>query len=247
MNTEVTTTQTETTVSSLIPQDVIESLVLNGDLSKMNGDQKVQYYNHICKSLGLNSLTQPFEIINLKGKLKMYAKKDATDQLRRIYGVSVIKVESQEVAGIYMATVFVKDRNGREDSDVGAVPIANLQGEALANAIMKATTKAKRRATLSICGLGMLDESEIESIQATESAPQQSNTIGIDVIQVTPETEAHIEQMLTAIFDQRVPESDFLPETKQQFVDNFRGQFKSGQMQMEYANNVYNKVVSYFQ
>ncbi|BEJ60493.1 hypothetical protein B10172_05150 [Campylobacter jejuni] len=30
---------------------------------------------------------------------------------------------------------------------------------------MKAITKAKRRVTLSICGLGMLDESELETIK----------------------------------------------------------------------------------
>lgn len=34
--------------------------------------------------------------------------------------------------------------------------------EALANALMKAETKAKRRVTLSIAGLGLLDESELE-------------------------------------------------------------------------------------
>src|SRR5690606_24912460 len=34
----------------------------------------------------------------------------------------------------------------------------------LANAYMKAETKAKRRVTLSICGLGWLDETETETI-----------------------------------------------------------------------------------
>jgi hypothetical protein len=41
------------------------------------------------------------------------------------------------------------------------VNIEGLKGEALANALMKAETKAKRRATLSAVGLGMMDESEI--------------------------------------------------------------------------------------
>jgi hypothetical protein len=40
------------------------------------------------------------------------------------------------------------------------VLIGKLQGEARANAVMKAITKAKRRVTLSICGLGLMDESE---------------------------------------------------------------------------------------
>jgi hypothetical protein len=34
----------------------------------------------------------------------------------------------------------------------------------LGNAMLKATTKAKRRVTLSMCGLGMLDEDEVASI-----------------------------------------------------------------------------------
>jgi hypothetical protein len=59
----------------------------------------------------------------------------------------------------------VKGPSGRCDEDIGAVSIKSLQGEALANALMKATTKAKRRATLSICGLSFVDESEIDSIQ----------------------------------------------------------------------------------
>jgi hypothetical protein len=42
--------------------------------------------------------------------------------------------------------------------------VKGLSGEALANALMKAETKAKRRATLSICGLGMLDETEVEDV-----------------------------------------------------------------------------------
>ena len=44
-----------------------------------------------------------------------------------------------------------------------------LKGDALANALMKAETKAKRRVTLSIAGLGWLDETELDTIA---QAPQ---------------------------------------------------------------------------
>jgi len=47
---------------------------------------------------------------------------------------------------------------------LGALSLKGLNAEDRANAIMKAETKAKRRVTLSICGLGFLDESEIENI-----------------------------------------------------------------------------------
>jgi hypothetical protein len=46
-----------------------------------------------------------------------------------------------------------------------------LKGDAYANAIMKAETKAKRRATLDLLGLGILDETEAESIPNAQPAP----------------------------------------------------------------------------
>src|SRR5262249_39548261 len=52
----------------------------------------------------------------------------------------------------------------RTDESIGAVNINGLRGDALANGLMKAETKAKRRGTLSICGLGFLDETETETI-----------------------------------------------------------------------------------
>ena len=53
--------------------------------------------------------------------------------------------------------------------------IKGLAGDALVNAKLKAITKAKRRVTLSICGLGFLDETEIETIPtaAPHSQPAQ--------------------------------------------------------------------------
>jgi len=145
---------------------VLEALVLNGDLSKMSDQQKVMYYKHVCESLGINMMTQPFKILNLKGKLIMYATKDCSDQLRKRDGVSVEKLEAVLLGDIYIVTATAKNRDGKMDSDIGAVSIVGLKGEDLANAYMKATTKAKRRVTLSICGLGLPDESEVETIDA---------------------------------------------------------------------------------
>jgi len=145
---------------------VIEALVLNGDLSKMNDQQKVLYYKHVCDSLGLNPLTQPFKILKLQGRETMYATKDATDQLRARDGISVVELIPERIEDIYVVRAVVRNKDGRADSDMGAVNIQGLRGEALANSLMKATTKAKRRATLSICGLGIMDESEIETVDA---------------------------------------------------------------------------------
>ncbi|MGE5594790.1 MAG: hypothetical protein ACM3S1_01995 [Hyphomicrobiales bacterium] len=56
-------------------------------------------------------------------------------------------------------------KDGRTDESVGAVSVKGLQGENLANALMKAETKATRRVTLSVAGLGWLDETEVASVQ----------------------------------------------------------------------------------
>lgn len=139
---------------------ILEQVVVNADLSKLKAHDRVAYYNAVCKSLGLNPLTQPFSYIYLNGKLTLYARRDATDQLRKVHGVAVEEMTEILRGDIIIVTCRVKDSRGRTDVSKGAVSVAGLRGEALANAIMKAETKAKRRATLSIVGLGWADELE---------------------------------------------------------------------------------------
>ena len=143
----------------------IESALIDGDLSRLTDEQRLSYYKNLCESLNLNPLSKPFAYLRLNGKLVLYALKDATDQLRASRGVSITKLERERIDDIYAVTAYATDSKGRSDSSIGAVTIGNLRGDALANALMKAETKAKRRVTLSICGLGMLDETEIETIK----------------------------------------------------------------------------------
>jgi hypothetical protein len=147
-----------------VDASIIERVMAVGDLSRLQPAERVSYYVAVCRSVGLNPLTKPFDYINLNGKLTLYSTKNATDQLRQIHSVSVDGLKRETVEGVHVVTANVSTKDGRRDEDVGAVSIAGLRGEALANALMKATTKAKRRATLSICGLSFVDESEIEAI-----------------------------------------------------------------------------------
>jgi hypothetical protein len=142
----------------------LENVLIRADLGKLTEQQRMAYYRTVCESLGLNPLTNPFQYITLNGKLRLYATKDATEQLRKLHMVSVTQIEKLFHEGLYIVTAHVSDKSGRADASTGAVTITGLKGEALANALMKAETKAKRRATLSICGLGMLDETEAADI-----------------------------------------------------------------------------------
>lgn len=150
---------------------LLEQVVVGGDLSKLSAPDRMQYYAKVCASVGLNPLTKPFEYITLNSKLTLYAKRDCTDQLRSIRGVSCQIVGRDLIGEIYVVTTRARDRGAREDEATGAVCITGLKGEALANAYMKAETKSKRRVTLSICGLGMLDESEVADIDPDTAAP----------------------------------------------------------------------------
>ena len=151
-----------------LSSEVMEKALLGGDLAKLSPGQRLSLYHKVCESLGLNPLTRPFEYIVLNNKLQLYAKRDCTDQLRKLHGISVTVVErgkSECDESVYVVRAQATLPTGRADESLGAVAIANLKGENLANALMKAETKAKRRVTLSICGLGWLDETEVDTIR----------------------------------------------------------------------------------
>jgi hypothetical protein len=141
----------------------IKALIMGGDLARLDDNGKLSYYRAVCDSLGLNPLTQPFSYLKLNGKEILYANRSCTEQLRKINAVSVASLDGRFASDLYIVTCSVRAQD-RTDVSTGAVSVKGLVGDALANAIMKAETKAKRRATLSICGLGLLDESEVETI-----------------------------------------------------------------------------------
>lgn len=164
--------------------DIMELLLLKGDLGKLTADERVQYYQAVCKSIGLNPLTKPFEYITLNGKLQLYALRACTDQLRKINNIS-LEIVSRDVADdILTVHVRARDADGRVDEDLGSVAFPSaLKGEARANTELKCVTKAKRRATLSICGLGWLDETEVADIP---QSPRQPPKPAPDLIAATP-------------------------------------------------------------
>lgn len=179
----------ENTELMMNPQsaEMLEKVVVDGDLSKLTSAQRLDYYRQVCQSCGLNPLTKPFDYLRLNGKLTLYARKDATDQLRKIHGVSVDDVTREFMDDLIIATAKGHDATGRTDFEIGVVSRKDMQGN-LGNALMKAVTKAKRRLTLSLCGLGWLDETE------TETIPDARPVIVDDNGNIMGEIEARIEQ-----------------------------------------------------
>lgn len=195
--------------------DAIESVLVRGDLTQLSATDRVTYYNAVCSSVGLNPLTKPFEYIQLNGKLTLYARKDATDQLRSLHGVAIVILSREILDDVYVVTARATLPNGRTDESVGAVTIGGLKGDNKANALMKAESKAKRRVTLSICGLGMLDETELETIhnkqqpyqatQAQRSAKQEYlDAIKTELVRMCGDDRGKKAALLEELFATRV-------------------------------------------
>lgn len=149
---------------SKVNPEILSSLIINGDISKLNSQQRVEYITKLCERVGIDPLTQPFKILKLSGKEVLYADKGCTQQLCKVYGISTEVTKKEKIEDVYVVTVRASNSEGRFTDEDGAVTIGNLKGDYLANALMKAVTKSKRRAVLAFCGLGMLDETEVETI-----------------------------------------------------------------------------------
>lgn len=189
----------QTINSGNVSHEIQEKVLVGGDLSKLSPQERLSYLQKICQNLGLDPLTRPFEYIDLQGKLTLYARKDASEQLRKVNNVALEIIESREVGDVYIARARATLPSGRRDESTGAVSIFKEEGEWVqtsggkkyfkgngkyvklrtddyANAIMKAETKAKRRVTLSICGLGFLDESELETIKDVKAVKEENKS-----------------------------------------------------------------------
>jgi hypothetical protein len=146
-----------------INDQALFSVITSGDTSRLAPEQKLQYYKARCDAAGLDARTAPFQFLRLQGREILYALKSATDQLASKHGIRLELLAQATECGVRTVTVRAQAKDGRQTDEVGCVAVEGLKGDALCNAYMKAVTKAKRRAILSLCGLGMLDETEIET------------------------------------------------------------------------------------
>jgi hypothetical protein len=159
--------------------------------------------------MGLDPYTKPFDLLRLKGREVLYCTRSGTQQLNKLHKVShlITSRDTNTDAGVYIVTSKASLPDGRCTESLGAVNIQGLKGEDYANAIMKAETKAKRRATLDLLGLGVLDESEAESIpnaskvaiSAMVEAIPEMEVEAVEVVETEEEKELTIGRLAIAI------------------------------------------------
>lgn len=169
-------TLTQTDQPPAIAPEIVSSIILRGDLSGLSEAQLTEYMVYRSRASGLDPACQPFIVLpGQDGKKQLYATKEAAAQLNQNRELSpeVSKEEWLLDNTVYKVTYKVKE-GVRTTEDCGAVALVvyqkgtqNRPGEyvkmspaGVADAIMKAHTKAKRRAILSHCGIGTNDKED---------------------------------------------------------------------------------------
>lgn len=168
-------------------EEAVDKL-LQMDINDLSMGDRSKYLWFMAVRMGLDPLTKPFDCIpDGKGKVILFANSGCADQLRRRDNVTVrvieegfLKVGETIRDDVYVVKVEAETAGGRSAVNVGAVGVKGLTSEAMANAIMKCHTKASRRTTLDLCGLGIPDISELDSIpnvapKMTATGPRQLN------------------------------------------------------------------------
>jgi len=147
-----------------------EAAAFSGDLAKLQPEERGVYLLQFCQSLGVNPLSGAIQFLMLDGRLVLYATKGCAQQLARRDHVTVKTSEPKVVLGILMceatAELTTPDGQIRTANNVGCVPWDDkAAAKEKCNAVMKCVTKAERRVILSICGLGLMDEAELDTVE----------------------------------------------------------------------------------
>jgi hypothetical protein len=169
---------------------VMRQFVMDGDLTPIKPEQRPALVMALCRHIGVDPIERPFLVFKDGKRTVLYAARACTSALCRVRGISRQLLAVQEVTMAGQPVIIARARatlpDGRFDESTGVVPVMQEDtawegpegnkrkvskgwrqpnpSEA-ANLPMKAETKAKRRAVLDLVGLGMPDESEIETIR----------------------------------------------------------------------------------
>ena len=175
-----------------LKERAIQSFVERGDISLLATEERVYLYSALCERYGLDPITRPFDVIELKGKLVLYANRGATDAIARNLGVTrevIVKPSFVDVMGCKVALCEARATYlGRVETSTATEQVSTvvngkaelLKGMDLGNVLMKVETKAKRRATLAVAGLGnVLDYSEAATV-APSVLPSPDVTLSLE-------------------------------------------------------------------
>ena len=147
---------------------------VGGDTTKLTAPHRQTLLEGLSRALGLNPLSQPVIFLKTQGREVLYVTKVGTDQIAarlRINRETIVGPEVRDIGGQKLVFCQVRARepgpDGRSDVATATLPLKDPS-----NDLMKCETKAKRRAVLSLVGLGLLTEEDAEAAQVSDAAPK---------------------------------------------------------------------------
>lgn len=149
----------------------IKEYFRSGNIAQLSADEQDFIKAKLCERYNLDPILRPFELISFSGgQQKFYMTASATNQLANALSLTreIVQLEIDEQRMIAKCTVKVSSPSGRSETcnafiaiskfqqpkERGGIPTkVLLEGEDLANTLMKLETKAKRKATMSFFGI----------------------------------------------------------------------------------------------
>ena len=160
---------------------VVEQLI-RGDVSSVPRESLLRYIFTFCERVGISPLAVPFSLMKTQRGMQLFANRNFYDAVASKYSVSRECVGEGFFEGtkLYYTRYRATTPDGRVTEDMALVDTTGLNGNDLANAIMKAHTKGRNRVTRAHLGFPFPDETEAEtvpgaSVVSIEEVPSASN------------------------------------------------------------------------
>ena len=160
---------------------VVEQLI-RGDVSSVPREALLRYVFTFCERVGISPLAVPFSLLKTQRGMQLVANRNFYDAVASKYSVSRECVGEGFFEGtkLYYTRYRATTPDGRVTEDMALVDTAGLNGNDLANAIMKAHTKGRNRVTRAHLGFPFPDETEAEtvpgaSVVSIEEMPNAGN------------------------------------------------------------------------
>lgn len=176
-----------------VSSETLSKIILKGDWKDLTPAQRVEGYIALCRSLGLNPLTKPFDLLEMRDRTTLYLNSAGGAQLGALHKASyhITRVETEPVADtVMLVRAYVKVRlpDGRENEDVGIKTCNPKDVNDYIRAYKSAITNGRLRAIKGLIGLNVVVEGDEEEIPearvvsveiaeaSAESAPAQTET-----------------------------------------------------------------------
>jgi hypothetical protein len=147
------------------------AILARGNIASLSEEDRTRYILALCEALSLDPRFKPIDLIpGQGGALVPYLNRGATDSLARREGIQRVTVVSPKVVDIdgvkcVLCIARATDTRTLRYEERTATMIMRDH----ANAYMRCETKAIRRATIAVLGIGMLDESELDGIRGADA------------------------------------------------------------------------------